>query len=108
MRLGHSTGAFDWAWAESRFGQLPSGRSQFVALNRDVPETGADVDTAIIRAVDQLKRAHLLARELEHCQAGIGPKINAPDLLIPERGVEAKRGGQVGHPIRSVTSPHRQ
>ena len=30
------------------------------------------------------------------------------DLLIPERGVEVERGGQIGNAVRGVESPHGQ
>jgi len=73
-----------------------------------VTEPGADIDRSILRTVHQLKRDYLLTWELEHGQTRVGPQINPADLLIPERGVEVERGGQIGNAVRGVESPQGQ
>jgi hypothetical protein len=87
---------------------MPKRGSEVVDLDWNVTEAGADIDRPILPSVHQLKRDYLLAWELEHGQTRVGAQINPTDLLIPERGVEVERGGQIGNAVRGVESPHPQ
>src|SRR6184192_2670361 len=108
MRPVRSTRPFHRAALEPRLGQLPKRGSEIVDLDRNVTESVADIDRPILRTMHQLKRDYLLAWELEHGQTCVGLQINPANLLIPERGVEVERGGQIGNAVRGVESPHGQ
>ena len=87
--------------------QRLDGGGELVHLDDEVAEPGADLHRPVGRPVDQLEGDDLLAGELEHGQARSLGHANAPDLPVPERGVEVERDGQVSDPVRGVERLHR-
>lgn len=106
LRAGCAAGSLHRSRAQPCPRQRLGRRGEVVDLHDDVAETCADVHRVVGRPVDQLECAYILAGELEHDQAYAVAEVDAADLVVPEGGVETKRGRQVGDAIRGVESLH--